>query len=160
MTKFMADGTGRWALWDNAGNNDAPFTNPRASLPLIHAHSDFDYLQWPSSDPTITTSVSIPVTVASRRRTIDLGAHGKPGIPFVFGQVLLSGSWVPLVGSIPVHRGALVIGGYWAGAVINWTLALSATNIYLAEVRSLPTFNASLPASRSVRIWVSNNIMA
>lgn len=158
MTVFKADGTGRVALY--SGTDDAPFTNPRANLSRIHFHTDFDYLAFPSASATLTGSITIPVTVSSRTRTINIGAHGRSGVPFVFGQVSFGGDWIPLVGSVPVHIGAGEIGGLWAGHLINWTLAVSSSNVFIVETRTTPTFSASLPAARSYRVWVSNNIMA
>lgn len=157
MAIFMADGTGRVALY--SGSDDAPFTNPRANLSRVHFHTDFDYLAFSSAAPTLVSSIEIPALDNSLSRLIVVGAHGKSGVPFVFGQVLLSGAWVPLLGTVPVHRSTALIGGLSPSNVVNWTLAVSDTHIAIAESRSYPNF-AALPKTLPVRFWVSDNIMA
>lgn len=157
MTVFMADGTnGRWALY--SGTDDAPFNNPRANMSRVHIHSDFDYLAFPSSTPDIQETFSIPATVSSRFRSISVGSHGRSGVPYVFAQVLISGQWVPIVGSVPVYVSPHTINGRWSGGLVNWTLELSSTGIWLRESRTTPTFSA-LPTTRTARFWISHNIM-
>lgn len=158
MPKFKADGTGRWALYDNPGNNDAAFNNPRANFSLVHAHSDFDYLAFDGTTPDIQVTVTIPQTVSNRFRSITVGPHGRSGVPFVFAQVDTYGGWVPLVGSVPVYVSPHKINRYWSGHLVNWTLELSNTHIYLRESRTTPTFSA-LPIQRTARFWISHNIM-
>jgi hypothetical protein len=144
---------GKWALYD--GNDDLPFDNPRAYLSRVHAHSDFDYIQFSSKTPTIDTSIFIPPVNNNMERTIFLGNHGKSGIPFVFGRVNVQGTWIPLNGSTPV---------FWLpqyGDTINFNLAVSNTGILIHETRSYPDYSSSLPSGRTVRVqvWVSDNIV-
>lgn len=144
---------GKWAFY--SGGTDAPFDAPRANLSLVHAHSDFDYIQFSSKEPTIDTNVSVPAVNNDLRRTVNIGLHGKNGIPFVFGRVLLGSDWVPLSGSTPVFSRPD------RGNTINFNLGVSETGISILETRSFPDFSGSLPGgtTRRVQIWVSDNIV-
>jgi hypothetical protein len=157
MTVFRADGaTGRWALY--SGTDDAPFSNPRANMSRVHIHSDFDYLAFDSSQPDIQQTISIPKTVSSRFRSVAIAPHGRSGVPFVFAQVRIGNQWVPLLGSVPVFVSSATINGRWSGHLVNWTLELSNSSIFVRECRTTPTFSG-LPASRIFRCWISHNIM-
>lgn len=144
---------GKWALY--SGTDDAPFDNPRANLARVHAHSEFDYIQFSSKDPTIDTTVSIPAVNNNLRRTIPLGSHGKSGIPFIFGRVKVGNNWIPLNGSTPVFSLPQF------GDTINFNLGVSAEGVSILETRSYPDFSSSLPGgtTRQVQIWVSDNIV-
>jgi len=157
MSVFKADGTGKWALY--SGTDDDPFDDPRGEIARIHATSEFDYLSFPSAEPDVETTVEIVATVSDLGRSIEIGAHGRDGVPFVFGQVLLDGLWVPLLGSVPVHASTASLNGHWLGDVIYWTLAVSDTHIYLREGRTSGASWSGLPVSRDVRFWISHNIM-
>lgn len=156
MTVFKADGTGKVALY--SGTDDAPFTNPRANISRVHFHSEFDYIAFDNANPDITLTINIPATVSSRFRSITVGPHGKSGIPFVFGQIFVDGQWTPLTGSVPAFVSSATINGYWSGHLVNWTVELSATHIYIRECRTTPTFSG-LPVNRQARFWISDNIM-
>lgn len=152
MAVFRAT-PGKWALY--SGTDDAPFDNPRANLARVHAHSEFDYIQFSSKEPTIDTTVSIPAVNNDLRRTIPLGSHGKSGIPFIFGRVKVGDNWIPLNGSTPVFSLPQF------GDTINFNLGVSAEGVSILETRSYPDFSASLPGgtTRQVQIWVSDNIV-
>lgn len=144
---------GKWAFY--SGGTDAPFDDPSANLSLVHAHSDFDYIQFSSKEPTIDTTVSVPAVLTDLNRVVDLGAHGKAGIPFVFGRVLVGGVWIPLAGSTPVFSLPQF------GDTINFNLAVTDTEVAILETRSYPDFSNSLPGgtTRQVQVWVSDNIV-
>lgn len=152
MATFKAT-PGRWALY--SGSSDAPFDDPRANLSAVHAHSDFDYIQFSSKAPTIDTDVFVPAVNNDLSRTVNIGAHGKSGIPFVFGRVLVGESWVPLAGSTPIFSRSDL------GSTINFNLAVSDTDVAILETRNYPDSSGSLPGgtTRRVQIWVSDNIV-
>jgi hypothetical protein len=147
MATFKAE-PGRWAFY--SGATDAPYDDPYTNLSNVHAHSAFDYIQFSSKTPTFDQTISITTEVSSRKRVINIGAHGKAGIPFVFGRVLVGSVWVPLNGSTPVGRNAT------QGININWHLAVSSTQVAILETRIYPNISNN---ARRVQIWVSDNIV-
>lgn len=155
--RFKADGvTGKVAIYDYTApnNNDNPLTAPRSNLSRLHFHSDFDYVGFgvESSVPTISTTVSISNASGFyyKNPSHNLGAHGKSGIPFVYGRIFARGVWMPLCGSIPV----VVFASNTQHNLINVSLAVDDTYVYLAEQRS---FNGTIFTSitPNVEVWVS-----
>lgn len=150
MATFLAK-PGRWALY--SGADDAPFDNPRGNLGLVHAHSDFDYIQFSSKAPNFDVTITTATNVPSLSSIITIGPHGKPGIPFVFGRLLMaSGIWVPLNGSTLCTDTNRPDFNY----KIAFHLAVSNTDVVILETRSYPDL---ISISLRVQIWVSDNIV-
>jgi hypothetical protein len=151
MATFKADGTGRVAMY--SGADDLPFDSPRAYLSRLSYHSEFDYIAFASSSPTFDVTFSITTELEDRSRIITIGAHGKSGIPFVFGRVqMASGLWSPLNGSTRIFAGA----SQTLNTEINFHLAVSDTHVAILETRSYPNIST---AARRVQIWVSENVV-
>jgi hypothetical protein len=148
MATFKAE-PGRWAFY--SGASDAPYDDPYTNLASVHAHSAFDYLQFSTKTPTFDVTLSVPAFPSEtvRTRTLNIGAHGKSGIPFVFGRVLIGSNWVPLAGTTPIYSSSL-------GNLICFHLAVSSTQVAILETRSYP--NLGVNTTRRVQIWVSDNI--
>lgn len=146
---FNATGSpGRVAIYTNG--SDAPMTNPLGNLSRTKFHSDLDYIPFVPAR-TINATLTTPVSVASRTRTINLGAHGQAGIPFVFGYVVISGEKVPLCGSVPVYHNASF------GSCVWWNLAVSGANVIIAELRTFPNMQS---VTRTLRVYVSSTLAA
>lgn len=150
--KFKADGVlGRAAIYEDS--DDAPFDNPRANLNRVHFHSDLDYIAFTQSTPSISTSVTIDGSQGFYYRATphNLGGHGRSGIPFVYGRIYARGAWIPLCGTIPVYE--------WSSNtqhnIVCVTLAVDATNVYLAETRSHDSEDSFTTFSAPVEIFVS-----
>lgn len=71
------------------GTDYAPFLNPKAHLDRVALHSDFDYIGVVS---TLTASIVLPAGTFPSDNTLstfNLGAHGRPGRPFVIAEASL-----------------------------------------------------------------------
>lgn len=129
------------------GNDDLPFSDPATYLSRVKFHTSLKYLGF-LPNLTLSATISTNATVSSRATTVTVGAHGQPGIPYVFGLVQVGGVWVPLKGSIPVNTLS-------SGHTQWWNLTLDETYIYISELRSKPTMTAlSLP----VKVFVSDRL--
>ena len=140
------------SIYDD-GAGDAPFNDPLGNLGLIKFDSTFQYLPILPAR-TIVTNVSIPATgggSTGRQRTVVLGAHGQPGVPFVYG--FLDGG-IPLCGSVPVHQTSTT------GNIIYWTLGVDSTNVFLAEWRSNNLSFPNIVTPRTVTVYISSKLAA
>jgi hypothetical protein len=147
--RFQA-AAGKIAIYDGA--DDAPFTAPRSNLARVKLHTDLDYVSFVPAR-TINASVQALASVASRERTIILGAHGQAGVPMLHGTVAIGGLLVPLLGGVPVYGATSV-----AGNCIVWHLIADATNVMLHELRSYPTLGPG--ATFQVTVYVSDRIVS
>lgn len=134
------------------GATDAPFDNPLGNLGNLKFHSQLAYLPFLPAR-TITASVAVPASPppgTTFRRTINLGPHGQPGVPFIYGLV----SGIPFVGTIPVH----VSGTSYS--VICWTLCVDSTNVFIQEQRANTLTFAGVTSPRTVTVYVSSKLAA
>lgn len=129
------------------GATDAPFDDPLGNLGNLKFHSQLAYLPFLPAR-TITASVAITAT-DNFRRTINLGPHGQPGVPFIYGIV----SGIPFVGTIPLHVGA-------SYNMIAWTLCVDASNVFIQEQRSSNLAFSGITTPRTVTVYVSSKLAA
>lgn len=129
------------------GATDAPFDNPLGNLGNLKFHSQLAYLPFLPAR-TITASVSIPASV-SFRRTINLGLHGQPGVPFIYGLI----GAIPFVGTVPIH---LSVTGNWNP--ICWTLCVNASNVFIQEQRPSNLSFSGITSPRTVTVYVSSKL--
>jgi len=129
---------GTIAIYENT--DDDPFDDPLDHLDRVKFHSDLDYLKiidvqtYSLTLPAIGTGGSGQGSGGRhglRTNLYTLGAHGRPGQPFVLGKVDVGGVPVAFVGSVPVAQ------GYTGGAddpYARWlALGVDATNITAYE---------------------------
>jgi len=134
------------------GTTDAPFNDPLGNLGNLKFHSQLAYLPFLPAR-TIVASVDVPGQIfdsggnPTYRRTITLGAHSQPGVPFIYGTV----SDIPFVGTIPIHTTA-------AGNLICWTLCVDATNVFIQEQRTSPLTFTGVTTPRTVVVYVSSKL--
>lgn len=152
-----ADGNDGGHVAIYTGNDDAPMANPTSFIGTRTKFSTkFNYIPFVPALRIVGT-VSVPGNIADvargpQRRTIDLGPHGMPGVPFLYGFAKVSGIIRPICGSVPVR-----VATSGSGNVIHWTLGVSATNVFISEGRSFPTgwgnFNVA------VEIFISDKVI-
>lgn len=154
--RFKADGvSGKVAIYDYTApnDNDDPFLSPVTNLNRVHFHSDFNYVALGSDTPDISTTVSISNSSGfySKSPPHNLGAHGKAGVPFVYGRIFARGAWAPLCGTVPV----VVLVSNSQHNVINVTLCADDTYVYLAETRSFDGTNFT-SITCDVEVYISD----
>lgn len=131
---------GKVAIYEDA--DDLPFTNPTAHLGRVKFHSDLDYIKIIDVRDYTVNLPAIPSTgsgqgsggrVGLRTNLYTLGAHGRPGIPFVIGEFTVGANKILSSGSIPV---AQITNGL-SGPVENYArflaLGSDATNVTCYE---------------------------
>lgn len=142
------------------GAGDAPFNDPVNNLSLVKFDSTFQYLPNLPARTLGPINYTLPGDLGSvRSRTIIVGAHGQPGVPFVYGMLRFTagastGLVIPMVGSVAV-RGP----GAPAGNMITWTLGVDATNVFIVEERSSDLDFGATPG-REVTVYVFDKLAA
>lgn len=121
---------GKVAVWD--GHTDTlPFDSPLTYLNRVKFHSDIPYVK---IIDVRDFTVNIPAISNTPDRSVSytLGPHGRPGQPFIVGQIVVGGVPVAFTGSVPVHQG----GGSFSTVdpLARWlALGADATNVYVHE---------------------------
>lgn len=138
--RLKVDGTGKIAIYDTSSpsGEDAPFTDPMANLSYLRFHSS---LHMPRIISTTTYSLTLSAYSIDtiNRTTYTVAAHGRGGIPLVFGVI--------------PSLSLTMMGTVWildAGGARRLTLGADATNILLREECRA----ASAMSTRSVDIDV------
>lgn len=114
---------GKVAVWDG-GTDDAPFTNPRGNIARVKFHSD---LQYPKIISVRTVNITLPAMAANENRSnvYTLFAHGRGGVPFIAGRLMVQSQKIPFAGSVPVAL---------SNGFARWlTLGADATNVVVHE---------------------------
>lgn len=123
---------GKVAVWD--GHTDTlPFDSPLTYLNRVKFHSDIPYVK---IIDVRTFSVTIPAIGAGtpqRAQSYNIGAHGRPGQPFVIGRIIVNGVPVAFTGSVPVHQIASNIYGTKEPYARWLALGVDATRVYVHE---------------------------
>lgn len=138
------------------GTTDAPFNDPLGNLGNLKFHSQLAYLPFLPAR-TIVASVDVPGQIfdsggnPTYRRTITLGAHSQPGVPFIYGLV----SGIPFVGTIPIHLS--VTGNF---NPICWTLCVDSTNVFIQEQRASDLVFSGIESPRTVIVYISSKLAA
>lgn len=155
--RFKADGaTGKVGIYTYTGSDD-PLTSPTTNVGSLKFHSDFKYIGLAGSAPSLSATISVAAGAKPYATTHTIGAHGKSGVPFVFGRIYAQGAWQPFVGAVPVYVATTsgVSGGH--SRVITMAISVDATNVYAYEMRSSDSF--SFPAvSVPVEVWISTEL--
>ena len=157
MTKtwFDIDGTVP-AVGIYTGNDDAPLYDPAAYIGTRTKFSTLlNYIPFVPAKK-ISATINVPGIVpepnrTSMRRILVLGAHGMPGIPFVYGFVTVSGIILPMCGAVPVKWNTTF------GDVIHWTLGVDATNVFIYEDRSYYAWPSG--ANVPIEVYVSDKVI-
>lgn len=115
MARVFQIASGKYAIWDGEQDN-LPFTDPLNNLGRVIDHSDLqkvriiDVRSFTLNVPAIPTSGSGQGSGGGRRgskaQSYTLGAHGRPGQPFILGQINVNGVNVAFTGSVPVQQNA------------------------------------------------------
>lgn len=124
--------SGKVAVWSGEGDT-APFDNPLSNLSRVKFHSDIPYVK---IIDVRTFSVTIPAIGAGtpqRAQSYNIGAHGRPGQPFVIGRIIVNGVPVAFTGSVPVHQIASNIYGTKEPYARWLALGVDATRVYVHE---------------------------
>lgn len=138
-TVFQAQ-SGTVAIWTGE-QDDLPFSNPLGNLGRVKFHSSLDY---PKIIDVKSFTLNLPAIPTSgsgqggggrngmRVASYTLGAHGRPGIPFVVATIGVGGTVVAFTGSVPVHKtaGASTTSYPFARFV---AFGFDATNLYAYE---------------------------
>lgn len=161
MTVWLdCDGTGGGHVAIYTGNDDAPMSNPVAHIGgRLKFSTLLAYLPFVPAKMIVKTgsAISVPGNIgytarSPMRRTIDLGAHGMAGVPFIYGFVTISGIIRPLCGTVPIHYST----GH--GGTIHWTLGVSATRVFISEGRSYYNYAGVVQPTR-VEVYVSDKVI-
>lgn len=152
------DGTPPGHIAIYTGNDDAPMANPTGFIGTRTKFSTkFAYIPFVPAlriVGTVTVPGSIPyVPRDSMRRTINLGPHGRPGVPFLYGFATVNGIIRPICGSVPIRFSASN-----NGDAIHWTLGVNATTVFISEGRSYPAWTGD--QAIAVDIYVSDKLAA
>lgn len=156
---FDADGqNARVAIY--TGNDDAPLHNPTAYIGTrTKFHTSFNYIPFVPAKK-ITASVSIPANYndgarGPLRRTINLGAHGVAGVPFIYGFAMVGGVARPLCGTVPVR---VTTSGDDTINVVHWTLGVNNTNVFISEGRNRPGVGSGA-INVNVEVYISDKVV-
>lgn len=107
MVNVLDIAGGKLAIYTSpgAGTDDAPLFSPLANLSRVKLHSDLDYPTILSVTTGTLSTASLPLIAAngSQLSTVTLFAHGRPGIPWVFGRFQIGGVWVSAAGTVIVQ---------------------------------------------------------
>lgn len=150
---FDVDGNDGGHVAIYTGNDDAPMANPTAYIGTRTRFSTrFNYIPFVPAKTIGPRTINIPttVTVSPRwpiSRSIDLGPHGMPGVPFIYGFVTVGSQVRPLCGTVPVKVASS------SGSVIHFTLIVTTTNVIIVEGRDYPSISAD-PVS--VVVYISD----
>ena len=152
---------GKVAVWDG-GTDDAPFNNPRGNIARVKFHSDLSY-------PKIISVRSVSITLPAMQQNANIAqsyvlfAHGRPGIPFITGRMILQSQKVPFVGSVPV---AVRASTNQNPGFARWlTLGADATNVIVyeqsraASVPSAPSFTIFPAVTIPIVVYVTDEIL-
>lgn len=143
------------------GDDDAPLYNPTTYIGTRTKFSTlYNYIPFVPAK-RIVANLTIPQNIGyvprgAMTRLINLGAHGMPGIPFIYGFVTMAGIIRPLCGSVPVGETASAFTG--SGIIIHWTLGVDAVNVFISEGRSYPNVGISVP-NVSVEVYISDKVI-
>lgn len=133
----------------NYSGSDGPFTNPLGNIPSLLFHSDLRSISITSvTSGTVTLSAHSANTIG--RQAYALFGHGKAGIPYVEGR--LTGSGLPLVGSVPVETQTQ---GY--ARLVH--LGADATYVYLHEIWAAERTTAYGSLSLAYQVYVSDVLL-
>jgi len=130
MARAFRISNGIAAVWDGHPNY-APFFDPFNNINAIKFHSAIPYVK---IIDVRDFTVNIPAISNTPDRSVSytLGPHGRPGQPFIVGQIVVGGVPVAFTGSVPVHQG----GGSFSTVdpLARWlALGADATNVYVHE---------------------------
>jgi hypothetical protein len=148
MATLFARGSDGTACIFNGSNNVVD--NPLVDLSRVLFHSNLDY---PSVISTQDRSITLPARTTTPFYTIHtLFAHGRPGIPFVFGYIT-SLSNLSLAGSVPLDFRVLFHGRFV-------TLGANGSNVVLHEMSSGLTGSTTYDArSLTIRVHVTDLLL-
>lgn len=158
-------GVGKVACYTVPDNNiadDAPLTNPLGNLSRVKFHSDFDYVRVLSVwEGTLNLPAIAVGSTALRTASYTLFAHGRPGQPWVLGDLVTQGQRVAFLGSVPVQQPARF------GPVDPYarfvSLGADGTNVIAYEYCPLPGARndwAGLSAiSIPIRVFVTDELL-
>src|SRR5690606_28675325 len=148
MTTLFSRGSDGTTCIYNGSNNVVD--NPKGDLSRVLFHSDLDY---PSVISTRDVSVTLPARTTTPFYTYHtLFAHGRPGIPFVFGYILNMGN-LSLAGSVPLDFRVLFHGRFV-------TLGANATHVVLHEMSSGVNGSTTYDArSLTIRVHVTDLLL-
>jgi len=152
---------GKAAIWTGAGDT-LPFDNPNGNLARVKFHSDLQYIK---IIDTRTFNVTLPSFVSPYERVADytLYAHGRPGQPYVLGQVNVNGVPAGFTGSVPVAFGVLTGGPAVAGKpgiFGRWlTLGADATNVIVHEYSVLGLGEVMSAVTIAVTVFMTDEIL-
>lgn len=151
--------SGKLAIYDvtDGSINDNPLTDPLNNVSRLHFHSDLEY---PAVIATYSGTVTLSALSAdsSQDVTHTIAAHGRAGIPYVEGRILVDGIWVPLAGSVPV---ASQSGNPNAPSFARFLhLGANASNIILSEYSISNRSVAYGSTSYSYVIFLTDKLVA
>lgn len=116
--RLYVDGAaGKIAIYDTTGvdfsTENEPLATPLSYVSRLHFHSDLDY---PAIIQTVTGTVTLGAMSANTQQQVThtLFSHGRAGTPYVEGRIEISGTWIPLAGSVPVDQQSGVNAGSFA----------------------------------------------
>ena len=156
---FDVDGKSGGHVAIYTGNDDAPMANPTAYIGTRTKFSTkFNYIPFvPAKRITATIHVPASISYSGRsdpmRRTINLGAHGMPGVPFIYGFATTGGVIRPICGTIPLRAS----GSSGSGSQVHWTLGVNDTNVFISEGRAYPIYEDSYTIP--VEVFISDKVI-
>lgn len=155
--RLYADGVaGAIAIYtvpSDDSTDDTPLTAPLSHIGRLQFHSDLPAPGIVKVGGNFANTGSISIGSASANtapRTVhQLLAHGRGGIPMVFGKITIGGSQVPLCGSVPLDLEAGTGFGRWAH------LGADATYVLL-DIAGIAGPSGLSSASLSWEVYVTN----
>lgn len=155
---------GKVAVWD--GHTDTlPFDSPLTYLNRVKFHSDIPYVK---IIDVRTFSVTIPAIGAGtpqRAQSYNIGAHGRPGQPFVIGRIVVGGVPVAFTGSVPVHQTLSGTFGTKEQFARFLALGVDATNVYVHEYavqegqQSTGVYNTRPAQTFSITVYITDILL-
>lgn len=150
--RIRANGSGTLAIYsvDSVAPDDAPFTAPLSHLSRLRFHSG---LRMPRIISTTTYSLTLGAysALSVNRTTYTVAAHGRAGIPLIFGT--LPGLGKTMMGTVKVNQtvGVVTIQRFL-------TLGADASNILLREEAMVNTVAAPALAI-SLTVYVCDYLL-
>lgn len=166
MAKRFRVAGNKAAIWTGEGDT-APFDNPLGNLGRVKFHSDLNYIQV-IDEKTFNVALPTRSNFKDANQIYPLYQHGRGGVPFVMGKVIVDGNNVACCGSIPIQMNVAGGGGgpnFWPIGFARW-ISIGADNVwvYLYEYvvnfwQSGSSYNEYPAITVPVTVWMTNELI-
>lgn len=139
MAKVFRVASGKVAIWDGE-TDELPFTSPLSYLSRVKYHSDLEYIKIVDVK-TYTLNLPAIANALDVVGSFTLGAHGRPGVPFIVPIITIDGIPVAFTGSVCAHSTGDFDYGRWLA------FGADATNCFVHQYAVQSGFSNGSPST-------------